>query len=270
MTLFLILFAVGLCFIDTGHAKTIKDCHCINDDNTPYCCGGETYDNKCSALCNNIPFPVENYCQKGTCKEQLQCLCPMIYDVVCCVNKDAYENEVNEYSSLCVANCFDENPTNCQKGTCAQIDSACQNDYIPICCQGKSYPNECSAKYAGVDVSECKPGECVDQFCECDLEFEPICCSGKNYINECVAQCQGANPIECASNSCIYDKCAHCNNDFQEPICCDGQTYTNPCEAECAGISARKCIDDCQFGTCESIKCDCSSDKYEPICCNGI
>ena len=77
----------------------------------------------------------------------------MIELPVCCTDTG------NEYGNECMAECNGE--TNCDAGRCSDIIGACTTEYAPICCNGATFPNSCSAQRAGVnDTTVCDDGRC--------------------------------------------------------------------------------------------------------------
>merc|ERR1712032_378441 len=88
----------------------------------------------------------------------------------------------------------------------------CTKDIKPVCGKnGKSYPNACAAKCAGVEVTAngpCKqkpkttttktttPKATTPKGCVCTKEIKPVCGkNGKTYPNACVAKCADVQVI---------------------------------------------------------------------------
>ena len=85
--------------------------------------------------------------------------------------------------------CDTEAPTTTDDGFCI-----CAAIYDPVCCDGVTYPNECSAdcRCDGdiVDGVCDEPTTTVDDSCVCIAQYDPVCCDGVTYSNECVAKCR--------------------------------------------------------------------------------
>jgi hypothetical protein len=85
----------------------------------------------------------------------------------------------------------------------------CTAIYAPVCCNGKTYPNQCTAKCCGFDEHACTPGACPPADPEpcpgcatvlCPAVYDPVCCNGKTYPNQCRASCCGAQG--CTPGAC--------------------------------------------------------------------
>lgn len=64
----------------------------------------------------------------------------------------------------------------------SQQGAVCTGEYSPVCCDGRSYGNACSARAAG--AANCNPGPCC-------ANREPVCCNGRDYANSCEATALG-------------------------------------------------------------------------------
>ncbi len=146
------------------------------------------------------------------------------------------------------------------------VECVCDDIEAPVCgVDGGTYPSDCEAGCAGVQVEhagpcegeeeppsagcesddECAanefcdtgvtcggPGKCTAQPDVCTRQYDPVCgCDGETYSSSCVAHASGvsvAAPGECSTCVCplIY-----------QPVCGeDGATYGNACAASCADV----------------------------------
>ena len=134
-------------------------------------------------------------------------------------------------------------------------EKPCTKEYVPVCCEGVTYPNQCYADNSNAQNCKndlCPEEECVPNDNLCTEEYNPYCCDGIQYSNYCFAN------NACATN-CIKGECdlkkgsidSECNPNGlactmqYDPVCCDGKTYSNACVA---GIS---CGENCVDGECE-------------------
>merc|ERR1712032_64030 len=143
----------------------------------------------------------------------------------------------------------------------------CTKDIKPVCGKnGKSYPNACAAKCAGVEVTAngpCKqkpkttttktttPKATTPKGCVCTKEIKPVCGkNGKTYPNACVAKCAGvevsangpcklkpkATTPKATTPKATTPKGCLCPA-MMKPVCGkNGKTYSNACMAKCAGV----------------------------------
>mmetsp|Transcript_52576 Transcript_52576/g.47195 ORF Transcript_52576/g.47195 Transcript_52576/m.47195 type:complete len:689 (-) Transcript_52576:156-2222(-) len=226
-------------------------------------------------------------------ESNMDCVCTMVYDPVCCENDDTYgnqceadcdgrgvcekgscddnvcmctrefnpvccgENKDEQFSNPCTAACVKDagELIGCSYGQCEAV-CACPLILDPVCCQGNQYDNQCAADCAGFSSGQCTSGECPKI---CTMEYDPQCCDGEEFPNPCSAEV--ASKTDCTSGTC-EDECM-CTYEYI-PVCCDGTTYGNVCNANCADED----LVACEYGECQDT-CDCKKDKEKPICCDG-
>ncbi|KAG6104453.1 hypothetical protein E4U31_001940 [Claviceps sp. LM219 group G6] len=156
--------------------------------------------------------------------------------------------------------------------------AVCPLIYAPVCAGGKTYPNDCTAKYHGASVEHsgpCKEPAPEESDCICTAEWDPVCGDGKTYGNICMAHCAKAQSItegECPKLPKPRSVCA-CP-DILKPVCGDGETYANICEAHCAkaqSITEGECpkLMDRQKRKDDEDVCFCP-DIWDPACGDGV
>eukprot|EP00484_Ammonia_sp_Unknown_P031059 CAMPEP_0197027744 /NCGR_PEP_ID=MMETSP1384-20130603/7629_1 /TAXON_ID=29189 /ORGANISM="Ammonia sp." /LENGTH=270 /DNA_ID=CAMNT_0042456643 /DNA_START=32 /DNA_END=844 /DNA_ORIENTATION=+ len=206
-------------------------------------CADTQYANECFATCDghdttsNVCSPCEPEsldCKITGCNGELCVAADSDIDASICVVKCEYkclrfqscamnadgkcawsvnEGKETEYAS-CIQSC--ERNVNIGGG---DSQCACPAIYAPICCNGKTYDNPCSAECHGVqrpaqEQTECKMGACEkkrrssSKACRCTKIFRPLCCHGKTYNNACLAECDGIKPPAHAQVECTRGECA--------------------------------------------------------------
>lgn len=195
-----------------------------------------------------------------------------------CIDPDAcYRGYATDARGCQVCACLDECRDDsgcgasqvCVDGEC-RPDCACFDEVATVCGDdGRSYPNACEARCAGVSIAANGPCEdtCPDDGCQtnpCDLcedLVQPVCTlNGLTLTNACQARCIGEQiaypgrcdracpPMACGL-SCPdgfardRDGCAVCEcaprvcDPLDAPECgVNGVTYANACERERAGV----------------------------------
>merc|ERR1712227_1141693 len=71
----------------------------------------------------------------------------------------------------------------------------------PVCCDGKTYGNKCTAECELEETGQCTAGECPKP-CLCTKEYDPVCCDGKTYGNTCTAECELEETGQCTAGEC--------------------------------------------------------------------
>jgi len=177
---------VSKCLVDE-RKYTKEDCkinqeqicedYCDNlgpKDDPPVCGGKVKYDNECKAKCKGETNLFITTDEAGCLNEYDSCgLCNLCAE--CAEDSDC---EVDE---------------RCKDNKCWQIKDTgcvCTREYMPVCCDGITYSNQCTAECA--NCYGIVPGECSrppPEPCICTKEYRPVCCNGKTYGNKCMAKC---------------------------------------------------------------------------------
>jgi coxsackievirus/adenovirus receptor len=133
------------------------------------------------------------------------------------------------------------------------MKQGCTEEYAPVCCDGKTYGNQCMAQ--NEKAFNCIEGRCEEECVPnpeqgCPENYDPYCCDGKTYGNYCKTKKECAKNCilgECGSqetiDGCRPDPGKMCMMEYR-PVCCDGKTYGNRC------VASANCGKDCVDGEC--------------------
>ena len=142
----------------------------------PVCgCDGATYGNACAASAAGV-----NVASEGPCKG----------DKVCKMG-----------TSPCPVGAFCKAVGDFQcggAGTCAPLPQMCQTLLLPVCgCDGKTYPNACSAAAVGINVAA--KGECGGGATGAPCKSAASCPAGQGCKN---GACQSCKNVACPAVAC--------------------------------------------------------------------
>ena len=115
-------------------------------------------------------------------------------------------------------------PGDCESdGICSRKPENCMEIFAPVCgCNGTTYPNECSAAMAGINVN-------FDGECASNCTNNTDCSDETYYCKKHIGYCDSGGVCTDRPDACP---------EYYSPVCgCDGNTYSNCCDAESAGIN---------------------------------
>ena len=136
-------------------------------------CGtnGETYENKCIALCKGIAVAYGGMCDSACMGEGRQCATvatasAFVSNQTCCRGTACISGVCQKPDQVtCADGSVAESLADCPEDGCG-----CSNEWDPVCIGGKTYPNKCIARCAGADLSAVSVGECSEQPAACGTE----------------------------------------------------------------------------------------------------
>ena len=163
------IFLISLIFITACQEKIINEDseHFENDpvacpaNFAPVCCDGQEYGNQCMADANNEKSCVEGPCPTNDCVVNENAACTREYDPYCCDGVD-YSNKCmadNACGQNCVSGTCDDIKTETEPGCVPKLDAICTFEWMPLCCNGVTYGNQCQAD--NNCAFDCIEGECA-------------------------------------------------------------------------------------------------------------
>jgi hypothetical protein len=231
--------------ISEGKCATVTttDCRteCSNVAEEPVCANGRTFRNKECARCAKQTDVTDGKCTTDTtvtCEKK----CEGAEKVpVCGSDGKTYRNKecVSCNAGITVTVRGECKVTTDCRTSCADEANA------PVCSNGRTYSNACSAKCAGViattddeckrDITDSGTSDCA---CTKEREYAPFCGSdGMTYSGECVAKCAGVSGQGGFLGKCNeFEDAAECKceSDDKRQVCASGVTYGNKCFVRCA------------------------------------
>ena len=212
----------GQCGAADGAGECVKKPEACTTQYAPVCgCDGKTYGNACFAAAAGMNIESDGECRyelltppSGLPTPPSGQSCGGIQGLACS------PSQFCDYEPAAQCGAAD------QMGVCRDVPRNCPRDYRPVCgCDGRTYPNACTASGLGISVaaqapcltvglertcdsdkdctadSFCSKFQCGDEFgkCEprpelCTAQYDPVCgCDGKTYGNACIAAAAGRN-----------------------------------------------------------------------------
>eukprot|EP01083_Nonionella_stella_P177583 624612_1 len=183
-----------------------------------------------------------------------------------------------DYCGGCHAICEDITVT---KPATTTGTKGCTREYLPVCCDGTTYGNECLAKNDcaadNIVRGACSTKPATTQDCvntdPCIALYDPVCCDGTTYSNKCKVKPECAK--NCVDGACVTNPCATVlcapgticiANDAGEAECVTEPTTTqgvDPCAVvRCA--SGTICIPN-DAGEAECVGCEDADMCENPI-----
>eukprot|EP00808_Paulinella_micropora_P003271 g10426.t1 len=221
------------CFDGAGTCKAIPRA-CSSEDNPVCGCDAITYGNICLANAKSQNALLQKACP-GYSTAAPKSLSASTATPECFVNQHCGEGKFCERSGCDTA----------VAGTCTKRPAMCIFDNNPVCgCDGLTYPNQCAAKTAGVNVL-------LNKACpEATQVSMPVSTSAQSSGQSsppgtpCSSNAQCKSDEYCYQGGCdtrVVGECRKkprtCSSE-QVPVCgCDGQSHPNECVARGMGVN---------------------------------